>query len=182
MGETTIRYHADHLEPARPAIDVKLNQSIRSGGRRQLDETRDMLTNVLGETETESLVEIAQNIVFEQFWTEDLPRVAKVLGFEVQQVGKSGGWVVITNADLLNDPDATDTARKDWVSRYSQLRDFCDRETAEAFNRMSVTARNLAQDDMGRRTVTIRAIEAFRASDQRRHFLQLYREGAVQGV
>lgn len=158
MGETTIRYHADNMEPARPAIDVKLHGVTRV----KLEQTRDLLTNALGEDVTDELFQIAEDRVYGQFWNEDLPRMAQVLGFEIEQAGRSGGWVVITNGDPLNDPDATNKVQKDWVSRYSQLRDFCDRETSEALNRMAETAREIALTVKGRSTVTIRAIEAFR--------------------
>ena len=161
MSDTKIQFHTDGFTHHRPAIDVKLNRAIRTGGRQHLDEVRNRFEGIFGEDETESLFEIAEEIVRGRFWGEDLPRMATVLGFEVESAGRSGGWVEITNGDPIHSATASDAEKRDWINRYQQLRDFCDREVAEAFNRISDVAENLAIQSQFSKTVTARSAAAF---------------------
>lgn len=133
---TTVAYHADGHDAARPAVNVKLGLY----DQRPLDELR----ATLGEAEADALIELAQEIVVNDA-LNDAAYLARQSGLgEIEQEGRSGGWLVFTDGRDPQDSMTFDE-RRDWLAAYRKFAAWCDTEVAAIPERATRLAANLAE-------------------------------------
>lgn len=151
-NETQVSFHRDNpYDVGRPAVNVKVYGIADRA-------IYDLIETVTGEANAQQCFEVAEAEVFSDFWDESLPAMAESLGFEVEQEGRSGGWVVVTNQD----PMAMEGEElKEFLRKYRILKEFCFREVAEAPGRIGARAQEFAIEKVFRNTVTYRSIKAF---------------------
>lgn len=126
MTDTHVAYHSDYLRSARPAVNVKV---------RMLHADRDyaaLYDRIAGNPtlDADALAEAAWEYVCRRFW-DDAAIEADRLGLgAIEQEGRSGGWLVLTDG---RDPlDMVGNERRSWLARYRRLVEWCDRQTAAA--------------------------------------------------
>ncbi len=155
---TVVSYHADGYAAARPAINVKVY------GYAGLEHGK--LYATLGDRRAEPLYEIAEEQVYGEFWA-DAASMAADLGLgPIEQEGRSGGWLVLTDGRDPQDPDTIEYVRDDeytlddpsvgqeiavreWLAAYRQLADWCADQVREAPARVARLAQQLAMDEVG---------------------------------
>src|SRR5688500_16538314 len=110
---TVVSYHRDMFGPGRPAINVKCHGFDRAA----FDTLADNPT--IGHNEAGSLFDFATELVARSWW-EDAENTARSLGLgEIEQEGRSGGWLVFTDG---RDPlDMGGKKRLDWLRAYSAM-------------------------------------------------------------
>ena len=172
MTATEVQYHRDGWGPGRPAVDVKDHHAGM--------DYRIALERLVGSAAGADAIEAeddypgdgngrAYSILQERFW-QDAETLAEEYGLgPIEQEGRSGGWLVLTDGRDPQDPETfcADTAEDDgahaadatreWLAAYRKLRDWCEAEVASAPARVAALAQSLAIDAAGERTITLRS-------------------------
>lgn len=177
MTDTIVSYHTDGFtRPHRPAVNVKVHGFDRAAFERlalALGEDYD-----LGEhaPKADAYYQGAEEQVYEAFWM-DAEAMAADLGLgPIEQEGRSGGWLVLTDG---RDPQDGSMAcvnhrygvsercvaclaiRKAWLTRYRKLREWCEAEVKAAPDRIAALALDQATERVLSHSVAVRGMLAF---------------------
>lgn len=177
MSDTTVSYHRDGFGPARPAVNVKVYTShqvmLPPGFERAYDNGTTRLP------EADRLINAAWDQLQERFW-QDAAGMADSLGLgPIEQEGRSGGWLVLTDGRDPQDPTTLrnvcglcltcwplprssgtechddecpchgERAAKEWLAAYRKLSGWCAKQVAAAPARVAALAQQLAMDELG---------------------------------
>lgn len=150
----SVAYHADGYGPARPAVNVKCGSPWGAAEY--------ALADSLGSVErAEGYLETAFESLAARFWS-DAAEMALALGLgPIEQEGRSGGWLVLTDGrdpqDMAVACDSTvesiryeaQSERASWLAAYRQLADWCAEQVRTAPARVAALAQQLAMDEIG---------------------------------
>lgn len=168
MTETTVAYHRDgyHRDgfgPGRPAINVKYH------GRLWADTDYDRIMRrlagnpAIGEAESERMAEQAYDQIAAAFWS-DAADQAQWLGLgAIEQEGRSGGWLVLTDGRDPADPETfgfsvegetgdepwtrqEEQAIRAWLAAYRQMVEWCAERLAAVPGEMTAILEDMAAD------------------------------------
>jgi hypothetical protein len=175
MTETTVAYHSDGPRAARPAVNVKVHGFDRAAF--------DALSAALDEPElgqyqnrAERLYQMAEEVTFEIFWSGAEAEAARRGLGPIEQEGRSGGWLVLTDGrdpqdestfDVGGlDPDDDDIveqrgAATEWLAAYRELAAWCAERVQAAPGEIARGARSMAIDEVAAGSVTLRSWLAF---------------------
>jgi hypothetical protein len=138
MTETTVQYHRDGYGPGRPAICVK----DRHAG--------DAYSCSASPLYAADLIGVAYDRIVSDFW-QAATEIAQQKGLgEIEQRGRSGGWLVFTECDPT-DPAHWKEAGEitEWLAGYRSMVEWADAWIADAPRKVAALAQQLAMDEAG---------------------------------
>ena len=138
-----VKYHRDGYGPARPAINVKLHVAGIDYWPESID--------FLGDDVAAQLVETAYDETAEQFWADAEHMARELCLGKIEQQGRSGGWLVLTDGpgydmEALALADRTPDHGPRWIDGYSKLSTWANGFLADAPRMVRERARSLAID------------------------------------
>lgn len=155
MPDTTVTYHRDGYGPARPAVNVKVHVTGRDYWPDAFDVNDEAAE--IGRSTSLSFMEVAYDRIVTDFW-QDAADLAADLGLgPIEQEGRSGGWLVLTDGswpDLEDPDDGLPADRAAWLAAYRQLSDWCAEQVRSAPARVAALAQQLAMDELGAEPAT----------------------------
>lgn len=143
---TTVKYHRDGFAEGRPAINVKCYTShqvmLPDGFQAAYANGTVHLDDIAGD-----LIDAAAARVASDFWqaAEEMADQRGLGGIE--QEGRSGGWLVFTDSDPDDEPDADKAAH--WLAGYRAMTEWADAYIAAAPGKVSRLAQQYAMDEAG---------------------------------
>ena len=151
-----VTYHVE--DKPTPAINVKLYVAGNDFWPRpffDLPESRVDGTVPIGNTTAEALLDTAYNITQQDFWQEAEARATSLGLGDIEQQGRSGGWLALTDprlVGLLEDaPNGRRREAREFVEGYRALREWAEGFLADAPRRVASLAQQLAMDELGER-------------------------------
>lgn len=145
---TAVAYHAEHGQPARPAINVKLHVP---GAAFWPDGRTFPEAGTPGEHDRDydALIEAAYARVQSDFW-QTAAEIAEREGLgEIAQEGRSGGWLVFVDGDPWHGPIMHPLDGPSWLAAYRHMAEWVGRELAAIPARVAALAQQYAMDAAG---------------------------------
>lgn len=173
MTETAVGYHRDGFREARPAVNVKVYATINDPATVRAWEE---IGSALGDDpdlgvyagNAERLYRQAEEQAFARFWADAAEKAAELGLGPIEQEGRSGGWLVLTDGrdprrmgyDGMGD-DIGEEDKIEWLASYRALSEWCAGRVAAAPREIARLAREAAIEIVAHRSVTLRSWLAF---------------------
>jgi hypothetical protein len=160
--ETTVSYHADEYRVARPAINVKDYHSGMDFVAAVEKLIGGPASGLLGESQNAiypaDLRDEAYERIVSDFW-QAAQEIATQRGLgEIEQEGRSGGWLVFTdgfdpehyvdiNAEDADVPEESPLG--EWLANYRAMTEWADAWIADGPRKVAALAQQIAMDELG---------------------------------
>lgn len=139
MPSVEVNYHGD---TDRPGIKVRDPHPGISYSYPDLEEA-------LGEERTAEYTQAAYELVRSDFWAEAEQRALHAGLGNIEQGGRSGGWLLFEVDPRYLSADSGPLGRAEWLAGYAAMRDWAREWIADAPRKVRRTTEQIAMEEVG---------------------------------